>query len=139
MKKVIMTITAAIIVLAGFNNALAEMVDIGMGQMDRSEFLALKKTVQEGSTIATPAITTPLVQVERYGPVEMSRADFDALRNKVAGVGAVGASASIVTPVVQTVNIGTGEMPMDEFLALKRMVAKSSHAFAFNPLAAVKP
>lgn len=139
MKKVIMTITAAIIVLAGFNNALAEMVDIGMGQMDRSEFLALKKMVQEGSTNATPAITTPLAQVERYGPVEMSRADFDALRNEVAGVGSVGASASIVTPVVQTVNIGTGEMPMDEFMALKRMVEENPHAFVFNPLAAVKP
>ena len=139
MKKAIMTITAAIIVLVGFNHALAETVDIGMGQMDRSEFLALKKMVQEGRTAVTPEITTPLVQVERYGPVEMSRADYDALRNTVAGIGGAEMPASIVTPSVRTVNIGTGAMPMDEFLALKRMVAQNPHVFVFNPLAAVKP
>jgi len=135
MKK--LTLAIAVLVLAATTQASAEMVDIGLGQMERSEFVALQAMVQGRQPDVVPAISTPLDRPERYGPVEMARADFEALRDKVAG-----RSASVdVRPAakaVQMVNIGTGEMPMDEFIALKNIV-EGTDIFKWDHLAAAQP
>lgn len=138
MKKTIVAVAVAIAALMGFTNAWAEMVDIGTGQMAQSEFLSLKTMVREGRMDAIQSVSTPLIRVERYGPVEMSPADFKALRDKVAGVEKVQEAPSIVTPPVRMVNIGTGEMPLDDFLALKQLV-RGSHAFVLEQMAAMLP
>ena len=135
MKK--LTLAFLIMAVVAVNHASAEMVDIGTGQMEPSEFIALKAMVQGRQPDYVPAVSTPLDRPERYGLVEMARADFQALRDKVAG-----RSASVDTkPAVKTVqmiNIGTGEMPMDEFIALKNMV-DGTDIFGLYHLAAAQP
>ncbi len=137
MKK----LTLAIVVMAvvGFNSASAEMVDIGLGQMERSEFVALKAMVQGRQTANVPALATPINRPERYGLVEMDRADFEALRDKVAGRSVEVAAQPGLKAVARMVNIGTGEMPLDEFIALKRMVQEGTTVFRFDHFAAVQP
>ncbi|MBC2711111.1 MAG: hypothetical protein HGJ94_08975 [Desulfosarcina sp.] len=137
MKKMTMIVAIVVVALVGFNSASAEMVNIGLGQMEQSEFVALKAMVQGGQTDTVPALSTPLDRPERYGMVEMARADFEALRDKVAGR-SVSVDEKPAVKAVQMVNIGTGEMPMDEFVALKRMV-EGTGVFKFDCLAAVQP
>ena len=138
MQKSITAVAMAILVMTGFTNAWAEMVDIGLGRMEKSEFVALKAMVTEGRPRTVQTISTPLKQVERYGPVEMSSTEFQALKDKVAGIADAGDATPIVTTAVKTVGIGTGEMPVDEFRALKRMV-EGSRVFGFGQMAAVQP
>ena len=138
MKKTIVAAAVAIMALTEFTNAWAEMVDIGTGQMEQSDFMSLKTMVSEGRMNAVQSISTPSERVERYGPVEMAPADFNALREKVAGVENNDQTPSIMTPAVRMVNIGTGEMPLDDFLALKGLV-RSSHAVVLEHMAAMLP
>ena len=138
MKKMTTVMAIMVMVMMAAGNVAAEMVDIGMGQMDRSEFEALKAKVQGQPVQATPVVSTVRVHTENYGLVEMTPADFEALRNKVAGIEDDQApyhTASVATPMV---DIGTGEMSADDFAALKRMV-KSSERFVFDKLAALHP
>jgi hypothetical protein len=129
----------ALVVLAivAVNHASAEMVDIGSGQMEQSEFILLKEMVQKGQPDFAPTRSTPLYRPERYGMVEMARTDFEALRDKVAG-----RSASVYArpggKAVQMISIGTGEMPMDEFIALKSMV-EGTDIFKLDHLATAQP
>jgi hypothetical protein len=135
MKK--LTLIIVVLMLGAVTQASAEMVDIGLGQMEQSEFIALQAMVQGRQPDVVPAISTPLVRPERYGPVEMARADFEALRDKVAGRSA-GADARPAAKAVQMVNIGTGEMPMDEFIALKNII-KGRGIFRLDHLAVAQP
>lgn len=135
MKKLAMAL--AIMVMVGVNSAAAEMVDIGSGQMEQAEFASLKAMVQGRPTAKGPAISTPLAHPEPYGMVEMTRADFETLRDKVAGLG-VGVAGRPAVKAVQMVNIGTGEMPRDEFIALKHMV-EGGDVIELDYLAAFQP
>ena len=135
MKK--LTLAFAIMALVAVNQVPAEMVDIGTGQMEQSEFIALKAMVQGRQTDYVPALSTPRDRPERYGMVEMARADFQALRDTVAGR-STSIDARPVAKAVQMINIGTGEMPMDEFIALKDMV-EGTHIFRLDHLADAKP
>ena len=81
MKK--MTISIMMTVLMAAANVAAGMVDIGMGQMERSEFESLKALVQGQPVQATHPVSTVRVPTEQYGFVEMTPDDFEALRNKV--------------------------------------------------------
>ena len=83
MKK--LTLIIVVLALGAVTQASAEMVDIGLGQMEQSEFVALKAMVQGRQPDVVRALSTPLDRPERYGMVEMVRADFEALRDKVAG------------------------------------------------------
>ena len=134
MKK----ITLAFVIMAAMavNPALAEMVNIGTGQMEQSEFITLKAMVEGRRTDIAPVRPTPLVRPERYGMVEMARSDFESLRDKVAGRDA-SVDSRLAVKAVPMVNIGTGEMPMDEFIALKNMV-EGMDIFRFNHLAAAQ-
>ncbi|MFO7716303.1 hypothetical protein [Desulfosarcina sp.] len=138
MKKVCVAAALGVMVVMGFNPASAQMVDIGSGQMEQSEFLALKAMVQGPRTHAAAAISTPLGRQERYGMVEMTRMDFEALRDKVAGRSVSMDEKPSGIAAVQMVNIGTGEMPADEFIALKRMV-EGAQIVTFEHLAALWP
>jgi hypothetical protein len=135
MKK--LTLAFLIMAVVTVNHASAEMVDIGTGQMAPSEFIALKAMIRGQQPDYMPAVSTPLDRPQRYGLVEMAHADFQALRDKVAG-----RSARVDTrPAVKTVqmfNIGTGEMPMDEFIALKNIV-EGTDIFGLYHLAAAHP
>ena len=135
MKKSILVAAITVLALVGISSASAQMVDIGSGQMSQSEFNALKSMVQRQHTGSVALISTPLARLEQYGPVEMTRADFMALRNKVAGRSVVVGTTPELKPV-QMVNIGTGEMSMDEFLTLKRIV-ENTDAFSVKHLAAM--
>ena len=136
MKKLLLVMVAMAAV--GFNTASAEMVDIGLGQMEQSEFRALKAMVQGQPTQAGAAVSTPLERQVRYGMVEMSPADFNALRDRVAGHDKGDDAAPARRSIVKMVNIGTGEMPWEEFQALKRMV-QNSVGCGFNCLAVAYP
>lgn len=121
MKK--FTIVMAIIFMtAAAAPASAEMVNIGLGQMEQSEFMALKSLVQGTSTKKAMAITTPLKHSEQYGMMEMLPSEFETLRRVVAGRSDFGHKTSTTIKMAQMVDIGTGEMPLDEFTALKQMV-----------------
>lgn len=137
MKKVI-SVAVVCVAVVGLSTASAEMVSIGMGQMAQSEFLTLKAMVQGKTIDGEPTVSSPVEHAVRYGWVEMAPADFQALRDRVAGR-ADGREHDVeATPVVNMVPIGTGEMPEGEFLALKRMVQDSggllcNHMAVFQP------
>ena len=135
MKK--LTFAILIMAMVAVNHASAEMVDIGTGQMEPSEFIALKAMVRGRQPEYVPAVSTPLDRPERCGLVEMAHADFQALHDKVAGRSASVDTAPVVK-TVQMINIGTGEMPMDEFIALKNMV-EGADIFGRYHLAAAQP
>jgi hypothetical protein len=138
MKKLTMAAVIVLTAVVAFDGVSAEMVDIGLGQMERSEFLDLKAMVQGRPTNSTATLSTPIDRPERYGMVEMARADFAALRDQVAGRN-VGVDAEpMAQTLVQVVNIGTGEMPLDEFMALKRRV-EGTVVLTFGHLAAAQP
>lgn len=138
MKKLTMAALIVFLAVVGLNHASAEMVDIGLGQMEQTEFLALKALVDGQPADNEPAVATPLERPEQYGMLEMSQADFEALRDAVGGRSNFGAATPETESVVQMVNIGTGEMPLDEFLALKRLVEEKD-AFVFGRLAVAQP
>ena len=135
MKK--LTLAFVIMAIVAVNPASAEMVDVGTGQMEQSEFIALKAMVEGRQTDIVPVRPTPVVQQERYGMVEMARKDFESLRDKVAGRDA-SVDSRLAVKAVPMVNIGTGEMPMDEFIALKNMV-EGTDIFGWYHLAAAQP
>jgi hypothetical protein len=125
MKKSIVAVAIAIIGIMGVSSVSAQMVDIGTGQMEPSEFMALKAMVQGQPVVSGPQISTPLASLERYGMVEIPSADIEAIRNKMTGRNDDTVVAKPIAKPVQMVTIGTGEMPVDEFIALKKMVEKS--------------
>ena len=135
MKKLFLAIV--ILVLVAVNPASAEMVDIGSGQMEQTEFIALKAMVQGRQPDVAPVLSTPINRPERYGMVEMAQSDFEALRDKVAGRN-VSVDARPAAKAVQMVSIGTGEMPVDEFIALKKLV-KGTDFFKLDHLATAQP
>ncbi|MEE4111323.1 MAG: hypothetical protein V2I40_00820 [Desulfobacteraceae bacterium] len=135
MKK--LTLAFVIMAMLAVNQASAETVAIGTGQMVKSEFIALKAMVEGRRSNIVPMRSTPLVRPERYGMVEMARTDFESLRDKVAGRSA-GIDSKMAVKTVPMVNIGTGEMPMDEFIALKNMV-EGMDIFRLNRLASLQP
>lgn len=126
-----------VMAFAAVSSAGAQMVDIGSGQMERSEFIALKAMVQGGKTVSGTVVYSPIVRPERYGMVEMAREEFEALRDQVF-VRPVIVKAAPAVKTVRMVDIGTGEMPLDEFIVLKRMVEKTD-AGMMGQLARVLP
>ncbi|WP_372677877.1 hypothetical protein [Desulfosarcina sp.] len=134
MKK--LTLAFVIMAVVAVKPTSAEMVNIGTGQMEQSEYIALKAMVDGRQTDIVPVRPTPLVRPERYGMVEMTRTDFESLRDKVAGRHA-SVDSRLAVKAVPMVNIGTGEMPMDEFIALKKMV-EGTGLFRLNHLAALQ-
>ena len=135
MKK--LTLAVVIMTVVAVNPASAEMVSIGTGQMEQSEFTSLKAMVEGRQTDIVPVCPTPLVRPERYGMVELAPTDFASLRDQVAGRGA-GVDSRLAVKAVPMVNIGTGEMPMDEFIVLKNMV-EGTALFSWGHLAALRP
>lgn len=125
-------------IIMGFSTVSAEMVSIGLGQMEPSEFMALKAMVQGQPISGEAAVVTALEPPVRYGWVEMSPADFQYLRDSVAGRTNGRDTNSERTPSAKMVNIGTGEMPEDEFLGLKRMV-QDNEGFLCKHLAEFQP
>ena len=135
-QTIAMAVMAMVLMVAG--NVAADMVDIGTGQMERTEFEALKALVQRQPVAGNQGIATPLAHTEQYGLLAMTPADFEDLRHKVAGIETSRASSPTVQVATRMVDIGTGEMPADEFAALKRMVRKSGR-IVFDKLATLHP
>jgi hypothetical protein len=65
MQKVAITAAIVIMSLVGFTCALAQTQDIGLGRMERSEFIALKALIQGRASKTTPTISTLPIEVER--------------------------------------------------------------------------
>lgn len=135
MKK--LALVFVVLAFVAVNGASAEMVDIGLGEMEQSELITLKAMIQGRQPDTVPVHSTPLDRLEQYGMAAMTRADFQALRDKMAGRN-VGVDARSAAKPVRMVNIGTGEMPMDEFIALKNMV-EGTDFLSLDHLAAVQP
>jgi hypothetical protein len=131
MQKVAITAAIVIMSLVGFTCALAQTQDIGLGRMERSEFIALKALIQGRAAKTTPTISTLPIEVERYGMLTLSHAEFQTLRDKTTGQADTVDNYQIKTFPVQIVDIGTGGMPRDEFMALKNMVSEG--VFFQNP------
>jgi len=138
MKKMAIIGVSVVMVLVAAGMAWADMVNIGTGQMERSEFEALKAMVQGRQTAAKPVVSTPLLKTERYGMVEMTVQAYEGLRDHVAGRAVNVSRQPVKNRQITMVDIGTGEMPQDEFLALKQMVeckeeVISNHLASFLP------
>ena len=138
MKKMTIALAIMVMVMMAAGNVAADMVDIGMGRMERSEFEALKAMVQGQSAGKAATISTRRVPTEQYGLIEMAPAEFEALRNKVAGIEVERAPYHTASAAPRMVDIGTGEMPADDFAALKRMV-KESERIVFDGFVALHP
>jgi hypothetical protein len=138
MKKMAIIGVSVVMVLLASGMAGADMVNIGTGQMERSEFDALKAMIQGRQTAAKPAVSTPSVNTERYGMVEMTVEAYESLRDQVAGRTVNVLRHPVNNRQMPMVDIGTGRMPQDEFLALKQMVegkeeSISNHLAVFLP------
>jgi hypothetical protein len=120
--------------MVGIGNVTAQPVDIGTGQMDASEFAALKAMVQGKATVPANRVSTPAAHTEQYGELQMTPAAFQSLKNAVAGKERSWDAVHSQKSTVRMVDIGTGEMPADEFCALKQMVEGSQVAI-FDGLA----
>jgi len=127
MKKAMIAIAVVSMVLVGFGSVSAQMVDIGTGQMEAADFIRLKAMVQGQPVVEAATVSTTRVPAERYGLLEMSSVDFEALRNKVAGIEDGRNSSPAATVAVRMVDIGTGEMPADEFAVLQHMIRKPDY------------
>ena len=125
MKKIIFATAMVFMLMVGIGNVAAQPVDIGTGQMDASEFAALKAMVQGKAAVPGEHVSTPAVPTEQYGELQMTPAEFQSLQNAVAGKESGRDAIHSENVAVRMVDIGTGEMPMDEFIALKRMVEKT--------------
>lgn len=134
MKKIIFATAMVFMLMMGIGNVAAQPVDIGTGQMDASEFAALKAMVQGKTTVPANRVSTPAAHTEQYGELQMTPAAFQSLQNAVAGKGSGWDAAPAERTAVRMVDIGTGEMPVDEFCALKQMVEGSQTAI-FDGLA----
>ncbi len=132
MKKLIIVMEMMAMLFMATGKVAAAMVDVGTGQMISSEFKILKALVQGWSTQAAPVVSTLRVHMETYGMVYMTPTEFDALRNKVAGIEDDRKPYHTVSTATQMVDIGTGEMPADDFAALKRMVKNSGRIVSYG-------
>ena len=138
MKKMASLAAGVLIALMTISNSSAEMVNIGMGQMESSEFAALKAKVAGHAQVNTPRMSTPLVRPERYGMVAMAPEEYDTLRRVIAQRPYHAAQPSRAPKPVHMVDIGTGHMPQDEFMALKNMI-RGKGAVGVGHLAAMLP
>jgi hypothetical protein len=134
MKKIIFATAMVFLLMAGGGNVAAQPVDIGTGQMDASEFAALKAMVQGKTAASAEHVSTPVVRTEQYGELQMKPSEFQSLRNAVAARDYGWDAGHAKKDAVRMVDIGTGEMPADEFCALKQMVEGTQTAI-FNGLA----
>ncbi len=116
----------------------ADMIDIGTGEMERSEFNALRAVMAGQRVTAGSVVSTPRVDTQRYGMIEMTVADFERLKDLVAGRAVDPSLQHVDSEAIAMVDIGTGEMPQDAFLALKEMI-KGKDIKIFNQLAACLP
>lgn len=115
--------TALLFMLGLFaaTSATAQMVDVGMGKMQQSEFDALKAMVRGQPPVSQSNVATSVEKRQPYGMVEMTPEAFDALRDQVAGRGQIGRSR-LPPARPQRVDIGTGMMDANEFRALKQIM-----------------
>jgi hypothetical protein len=121
-RKAVAMVMGVLMVFWGAGSALAEMVDIGTGRMDQTEFAALQAMMQGKPAASRPTVSTTPIRLEQYGDVALTPAEFNALRDRVAGRNANRDVAGVSTTEVQMVDIGTGQMPVEEFAALKRLM-----------------
>ena len=134
MKKIIFATAMVFMLMVGVGSVAAQPVDIGTGQVDASEFAALKAMVQGQAAVTGAHVMTPAVHEEQYGELQMTPAEFQSLQHAVAGKDSGRDAIHSGKDAVRTVDIGTGEMPVDEFCALKRMV-EGSRVSIFDGLA----
>jgi hypothetical protein len=113
------TVAAALMVMAGVGGA--EMVDIGMGSMDRSEFEALKGVMGGGFQAFSAGSTAPTA-ADRVA--EFSRSDVDAIGQVMAATFSTW-NVAVSESKSQTVDIGTGSMSTGEFCGLSKLVASN--------------
>ena len=123
MKSMLTLAVATILVLLVMGNASAQMVDIGTGRMEKAEFLALGAMVRGEVVASQPVMPTPLKETERYGWIALPRDEFEALRDRIAGIHPTGEPTVGAARPAAMVDIGTGAMPREEFIALKQKVA----------------
>ena len=128
MKKIIFPMVLAFMWMVGIGNVAAQPVDIGTGQMEASEFAALKAMVQGEAAVPGNPVSTPAIHTEQYGELQMTPAQFQSLKHAVAGKGSGWDAVNRKKVAVRMIDIGTGEMPADEFYALKQMVEGSQTA-----------
>lgn len=131
--KNMMIKTAAALVMVFFLSgiAMAEMVDIGMGQMDKGDFEQIKAMVA-GQVKSTDGHVTSNRDVEQvYGLVKMSPVDFDNMKKIVAGEFIFSPADGSSHPI-ELISIGPGKMTRDDFNGLKIMVEDHRHNYLEN-------
>jgi hypothetical protein len=138
MKKLATIAASVAMVLMAVAIGWADMVNIGTGEMESSEFEALKAMVAGHPPATEPVVSTPLVQPVRYGMVEMTVDAYESLRDQVAGAPAGLTHQPGAVQKAAMVDIGTGQMPRDEFMALKKMI-ENKDAFMSDHLAVFLP
>ncbi len=120
MKNTMMKTAAFLLVFFVSGIAMAEMVDIGPGKMDRTDFDQIKAMVAgESVNTASPFDKSDAEQV--YGLLKMRPSDVENLKNRVSG-NFVATDNNAAARPIELVSIGPGKMTSDDFYSLKRMV-----------------
>ena len=117
----IMALTVALTLMTGM--AMADSVDIGLGQMDRAEFEALRQMVA-GEFQPSDSVTTKVSADESY-VAEFSQRDVESIRQAMTRGGDTTTSLA-AAPSGSQVDIGLGSMSTSEFCDLNKLVASNT-------------
>lgn len=116
----IAAMTMAIVMMAAV--AIAGMVDIGLGRMDRTEFETLQQIVN-GDFQPTPRVSAGEPAQRRIA--EFNESDVDEIRLAM-GNGSGQHTATAIASVERMVDIGTGSMAAGDFCDLNKLVANNN-------------
>ena len=117
----IMALTVAVTLMTGM--AMADSVDIGLGQMDRAEFEALRQMVA-GEFQPSDSLTTKVSADEAY-VAEFNQRDVESIRQAMTRNSDT-TTALTAAPGGSQVDIGLGAMSTNEFCDLNKLVASNT-------------
>jgi 2-oxo-4-hydroxy-4-carboxy--5-ureidoimidazoline (OHCU) decarboxylase len=121
-----MAIVMAVTMTAGV--AMADSVDIGLGQMDRTEFDTLKQMVAGTYQSTAPNRT------EAYSPIRVAEFDLSVVEAIRQGMAANSGGRQEVAAAEQDnlVDVGLGSMTTNEFCDLNKLVASNTETWGFE-------
>jgi len=123
MKKSIYIAIMAMAAMVWAGTALADSVDIGLGEMDRTEFETLRQMV---SGEYRPSDVATREKAEDEYVAEFNWRDVEEIQQAMAG--SVSRQNDAVASATGLVDIGLGSMSTTEFCDLNKLVASNSNS-----------
>ena len=122
MKKSIYIAVMAMVAVVWAGAALADTVDIGLGEMDRAEFETLRQMVN-GEYRPSEVLTRE--KTKEVYVAEFNLRDVEEIRQAMAGDAS--RERETVAATDGLVDIGLGSMSTSEFCDLNKLVASNSN------------